>query len=475
MKYFFSLVIMILLLPVVTLAQGFEIKVKLDNYDEDILYLGYHYGEKQYLRDSTQVKDKKGYFVFSADTLLDKGMYLILMAPEKKHFQILVDDEQRISITADAEQVDKTITFKNSKQNEAFFSYMAYLSEQRKVTEGINDLMDAEKGADNKNVYTEQLQEVSAQVKAHQQSLVYANPDWLLSAIIKANWEIETPDFDGTEEEQMYSRFYYIRDHFFDHMDMSDDRLIRTPVMFPRVDAFVNKYHAIVPDSAIVAVDKVLSLLENNEAGYRYFLAHFLNHYSKSKYVGMDAVYVHLVENYYAKGLAPWVEEENLNKIIKEAAKLKPILIGKSAPDLVMQNRQGQQVVLSEIDADFTVLIFWAPDCGHCKKSMPGVSQFAEKFQDKGVAVFSVCSKLNDVTECWEMIDDKKLDHMVHVVDPYYKSRFKERYNVNSTPKIFILDKDKTIVSKSIGTEQLDEIMTRFTEDLKGWLDDIAI
>ncbi len=468
MRYFFSLIILVCLSFSLAYGQGFEIKVKLDNYDEDILYLGYHFGEKQYLRDSTDVKDKKGYFVFSADTLLDKGMYLILMAPEKKNFQILIDDTQKISLTADAEQIDKTITFKNSKQNEAFFKYMSYLSERRRESEVIKGQMDEADDDQKKADYEAQLREISKQVRAHQESIVNANPQWLLSAIIKANWDIETPEFEGTEEEQMYSRFYYIRDHFFDNLDMSDDRLIRTPVMFPRVDAFVNKYHAVIPDSAIVAVDKVMAKLDGNASGYRYFLAHFLNHYSKSKYVGMDAVYVHLVENYYAKGKASWVEEENLNKIIKEAAKLKPILIGKPAPDLTMQTREGRPVVLSEVDADFTVLIFWAPDCGHCKKSMPGVSKFAEKFKEKGVTVFSVCSKLNDVTECWEMIDDKNLDHMLHAVDPYYKSRFKEKYNVNSTPKIFILDRDKTIVSKSIGTEQLDEVMTRFTEDLKG-------
>lgn len=449
-------------------AQEFEMKVKLDNYEEEVLYLGYHYGDKQYLRDSSTSKDASGYFVFKSDTLIDKGMYLVLMAPEKKHFQVLIDDVQRMEITADANQIEKTIVFKGSPQNTLFYDYMAFLGSLRTEVEDLKAQMEAAEGEAEKERIQGLLMDKNKSVRTYQDELVAKNPEYLLSAVVKANWDIETPEFEGTEEEQMYSRFYYIRDHFFKYMDMQDERMIRTPMMYTRVDAFVNKYHAIVPDSAIIAVEKVLQMVKGNEPAWRFFLSHFLNHYSKSKYVGMDAVYVHLVENYYSKGDAPWVDEENLAKIVKEANKLKPILLGKKAPELRMQDRDGKIVSLHATDSDYTVLIFWAPDCGHCKKSMPDVDKFAEKFQSKGVTVFSVCSKLGDVAECWEMIDDKGMVHMVNVVDPKYSTRFKDLYYVSTTPKIYVLDKDKTIVSKNIGTEQLDEILTRFTGELKG-------
>ena len=46
----------------------------------------------------------------------------------------------------------------------------------------------------------------------------------------------------------------------------------------------------------------------------------------------MDAVYVYLVENYYATGQAAWTEEEQLKKIIDNATTLQPLLVGKIAP-----------------------------------------------------------------------------------------------------------------------------------------------
>ena len=37
-------------------AQGYEIKVKLDNYEGKSAKLGFHYGNKQYIKDSAKVE-----------------------------------------------------------------------------------------------------------------------------------------------------------------------------------------------------------------------------------------------------------------------------------------------------------------------------------------------------------------------------------------------------------------------------------
>ena len=45
--------------------------------------------------------------------------------------------------------------------------------------------------------------------------------------------------------------------------------------------------------------------------------------------MGMDAVFVHMVENYYMTGEAYWVEEDQLKKIEERAEKIAPNLIGR--------------------------------------------------------------------------------------------------------------------------------------------------
>jgi len=54
-------------------------------------------------------------------------------------------------------------------------------------------------------------------------------------------------------------------------------------------------------------------------------------------------------------------------------------------------------------------------DCGHCKKAAPFMVEFAEKFKDKGVKVFAVCTSVaksaddKDVPDCWKGVEEKGL------------------------------------------------------------------
>jgi thiol-disulfide isomerase/thioredoxin len=195
------------------------------------------------------------------------------------------------------------------------------------------------------------------------------------------------------------------------------------------------------------------------------YLSHHFNEAAASKIVGMDAIYVYLIDNYYGKGLAPWSTEDNLRQFRESADRLRPLLIGKTAPDIKMQRRDGSAVSLHEVDSDYTIVYFWQYECGHCKASTPVMKEFYDKWKEKGVALFAVCTKVGDeVPGCWDYIDEKEIGDWMHTVDPYLRSRFVKLYDVVQTPAIFVLDKDKKIISKRIGAEQLDELMQKITE-----------
>ena len=444
-------------------TNGFRIEVKLENYQHDMLKLGYHFGDKQYIRDSANIDPKSGFFVFEADTMLESGVYLIIMQPDNKYFQVLIDEnEQQFSLKADANSPESDIQFKGSPQNTDFYAYMKKLSDFRKE---LDDIKAKFPEGDTSAALKDLNFQVNAKVREFQKSIYNKNPKRLLAGIISFNFEVEDfPTFSGTEEEIAISKFYYTREHYFDFIDKNDARLIRTPLLYQKVDYYVNKMHAIMPDSTLKAVESVLTLFKDNQEVWRFFLSNFLNTYYKSKYVGMDLIYVHLVENYYEKGLTPWVSQENLDKIVKQAKDWKPLLLGKKGPNIVMQKQDGSKIALHDINSDFVVLLFWAPDCGHCQKTMPDVVAFADKYKDKSVTVMAVCGKLGDVDECWKMVESKKMQNLLNVTDANYQSRFKERYDVQTTPKIYILDKHKTIISKNLGPQQLDEVIGRFIE-----------
>lgn len=465
-------------------AGGYKIRIKLDNYPEKELTLGFHYGDKQYVKDTATV-GADGFFVFEADTLLPCGVYLLVLKPDNSFIQVLIPpDDQDFTLTTDAKDSVNKMKVKGSDDNEVFYDYLRYLAKLRPEADTLRAQMGRLKGnmADSTRLAA-QLTELDKSVKKYQADLIAKHPNFLSAKIVKASIEPEVPDFKGDEKEVARKKYYWYRDHFFDNIDVADPCLLRSPVLHPKIDQYVTKVTPQHPDSVNVAVDFVIGKMANSKENYKFYLIHFLNFYAKSTLVGFDACYVHIAQKYYCSGQATWTKKEDVEKICDNARRLEPILIGRIAPNFTAMDRSNQPHNLWDVDADYTVLFFWAPDCGHCKKAAPYMVEFAKKYKDRGVKVFAVCTQVVTSKEdsntlekanehCWKGVEEKGFtdDLFLNLSDPYLRSRYKSLYDIQTTPQIFILDRKHEILSKRIGADQLDNVMEmvmKFQEEKK--------
>ena len=459
-RIFLSLFTLFLLTSMTTAQSGYQIDVKIDGHTEKEAYFGYHYGDKQYIKDTVQI-NSDGYFTFKGDEALEGGVYLIIMPPENQYFEFLIDGaDQHFTLETTKENAAEKMQVKDSKDNETWYGYLRYLSEkipmQKKLHEQKAKLV---KGDAKMGKVEKELDDLNKEVKKYHNDLINKSPKSLPAALIRPRLEIDLPEFEGDEKEQQMKRYYFYKKHYFDNIDLGDDRLLRSPFLFKRVDYYMNKLTPQHPDSISISIDYLLGKMEPAEETFKYYLIHFLNKYASSKVVGQDAVYVHLVDKYYKTGKAPWTEEEQLAKIIDNADRLKPVLIGVKARNIKTQDKDGQFHDLYKIDSKYTIVYFWAPDCGHCKKMTPFLIDFNEKFSSKGVKIMTICKpKSGEYKECWDYIDEKEnMNKILNTFDP--SNRAQIYYNIRSTPSMFILDKDKKIIMKGIGADQLEEVM----------------
>lgn len=65
-------------------------------------------------------------------------------------------------------------------------------------------------------------------------------------------------------------------------------------------------------------------------------------------------------------------------------------LINNPAPDFTLKSLSGQNLNLTEQRGKITVINFWASWCGPCRKEMPILQSFHEKYTDLGVQVWGV-------------------------------------------------------------------------------------
>jgi peroxiredoxin len=481
MKKIFSLLAAILCLWTSLEAKdGYEIRVKLDNYAEKKLVLGFHLADKQYIKDTALIDDK-GWFTFKDKDgkALPSGMYLIITLPEKQYFQVLIDkDEQFFSIESDAKNPSEKIKFKDAPLNESFYAYIKALGDFRKNANKLREQIKKDSSDKVKvKMLEKELDKIDVAAKAYQVKVTTTNPKSFLASIVKAGQDPEVPKFEEIkdEKENQTKRYYYYKQHYFDNIDMTDGRLLRTPILSGKVDYYLDKLVVQAPDSINEGMDRILNMVKPAEEIFKFYITDFLNRYAASKMVGMDACYVHMALNYYTNEKAtPWVEKENREKIITNAKELEPVLIGKTAPNLEkLQTRDGKLVNLYDIKSPYTMLLIWSPDCSHCKKEMPDIMEFYEKFKGKGVEIFAICNQTGDnVKKCWEYIDEQKRMTWLNVVDPFFVSNYMKKYAAVSTPQVFILDKNKKILIKKLEVKKLtdgimDEIIKSENEKMK--------
>jgi len=447
--------------------KGHDITFKIKNSKNDTLLLAYFYGDRQLIYD-TIYANKPGVYELKGDTMMHSGVYIGLVYPSKEYFQFLIDNEdQTFVLKTDYENL-QDISVKGSKDNQLFISYLKFIGEKNKEAQLLaNEKKKMEEAKEDLTEIEEKIKKLDREVKTYQREIIENNPSSLTAMLIKANTDIDIPEFQGTEEEVRLKRYYYYKEHFFDVVDFYNPAVLYTPFINNSMDTYIEKLTVPVPDSIIKSIDIVLKKMPVQSEVWRYYVSHFLNKYARSNYVGMDAVYVHIAKEYYGKGLTPWVDQKSLTRILDNALRMERVLIGKTAPDIVLYSRDSIPVKIGDIKADYLVLLFWKPDCGHCKHAMPDIIKFANDYKEKGVKVVTVCTKLgNKSSKCWEGVKELNMENLdYNLADPKNLSNFHLEYNIRATPTIFILDKDKKILIKQIPADRLGEVIDNIIKE----------
>ena len=460
MKKIYILILSFCFTSNLAISQKVDIKFKLDNYKNDTLIVGNYYADRQLVKDTLIRAEGEKEFVMQSDSLFEEGVYIAITIPDHQFVQFIIPKEdQEFEMQFDYDDLSK-VKIKDSYENELFYDYLAFLKKRRPENTRLQkELEEAQKQNKDDTRILAQIAALDRDILNQQQKIVLENPETITAMLIAANFQVDIPEFtEGTEEEIKTKRFRYYRSHYFDHLNFNHPGILRTPFLHDRINYYMEKLNSPLPDSTIIAIDYVLGKFDDNPEAFKFYTSYFLNQFAQMKMVGQDAIYVHIVDKYYGDEKAPWVKEETLAKIIDNANKLRPLLIGKTLPDVTTYEQDGTPVKIKDIDSNYTVLVFWAPNCGHCKKAMPHIVKFNDDYLAKGVKTISICTKGGDKFKgCWDSLEDKDMLRLLNTGDEYI--RFQRQLYVTKTPKIVVLNRDKEIVIKDIPAEKLGEII----------------
>lgn len=468
------------LLPAINVkAEGYELKVGIKNLANKEIIFGHQFADKLYPDDTLKL-DNSGQGILKGNTKFPEGIYFF-MTPSRSMFDFFMTENQSFSIETDTLNLFENLQFGNSPENSEALAYRLFMIEKQKELavlqkkkKNLTDTNEIQKVDTN-------IVHIAKELKAKADKIIADQANNFVGKFIEATLEINIPDPPKDNNGQIIDSLFqyrYYRKHYFDHMDLADARFLRTPLYDEKIKKYIEKVIPQIPDTINTECDQLLGIAEKDKDIFMYMLITLFNYYATSPIMGFDAVYAHIAENWYIPK-ATFSDTTFLRKTQENVAKLKPLLLGKTAPNLRMvwiptehfiESKSdtsaqknpyvGSFVDLYNLQAKYTILAFWESDCGHCKKTIPELYEIYQRLKPKGVQVFSVhMLGGGEGKKKWvDFVNEHELFEWMNVWNPYDFS-YKKRYDIISTPVIFILDKDKKIIGKKLDPKQIEEYL----------------
>ncbi len=461
-------------------SQGYEIKIKINNLSDTTVILGHYLNKSMYPDDTTWI-DKKGLGTFKGKAKLPGGMYIIFL-PSTKFFELLIDDNQKFYIETDTSNFIDNMIIKGSEENTIFNNFQKYMKAAQEKAISIQEKISDTISEKERETYITQLNKINEERIAHANKTVEENKGLFISTFIKATLDIEVPDPPKDDEGNILDstwQYYYFRNHYFDNFNISDARLLRTPIYEDKIMNYITNVIPQIPDSIIPEIDMLIEKSKADSSLFRFMLITLFNYYGKLNIMGMDAVQIHIADKYYLTE-SWWSDPKFLKGLKERVEKQKPLLIGMKAPDMELIDVPSEHFIKAENDtalkkfphagkpfslytteSDFIILLFWEADCGHCKKVVPKMYEiYQNSLKNKNVKVLAISTLFGEEGKIkWvDFVNKYKLYDWINAWNPY-SYEYKINYNIMATPQIYLLDHNKVIVAKKIGPEQAEEII----------------
>lgn len=481
-------VLLIALLIFTSTAYSQQLKFKISGQADTTIHLVKYFGKGLYYADTADIKGG----VVTFDGSKQQPGILAVLLPGQKLFEFVYNNEE-VYIETSFPNLMMASKVKKSDENRIFMDYVKFIgSERGKADQMTNQRKSMDSKSDEYKALTKQIDAVSEKVLNYQNDLIAKNPDKLVGKIVKMSMDIEVPDAPTDENGNITDstfRFRYYREHYFDNIDFKDDRLVRTPIFHNKLQKYFSR-EMMIPhwDTVIYYAFDLCDQFDPKSDMFKYCVQWITSEYEKSKIMGMDKVFHAMGTRYFCNrdkdgnSMAHWMSEKQLDKLCNRVSEIKHTLLGIQPPNITLLDPNDKWRDFYSLDKEYTVLYFWDPQCGHCKKVTPKIQRlYTEKFRDRGIEVFAVGKAVGEDYEKWKKyIKDEKLDFInVGVTDSIYRIamedarqlvpkhtslqslNYQQTFDVYATPRLFVLDKDKKIIAKGLSAAQLEEFLDR--------------
>lgn len=108
----------------------------------------------------------------------------------------------------------------------------------------------------------------------------------------------------------------------------------------------------------------------------------------------------------------------------------------------------------SNISAEYTLVLFWASWCPHCSSLLSAVKGIYDEYGDKGLEILAISIDKERTT--WQNAITKGQYRWINYSELNgWEGKAAKEYGVWSTPRMYLLDRDKRIIAKPASVGEL--------------------
>ncbi|MBL7111130.1 MAG: redoxin domain-containing protein [Bacteroidales bacterium] len=443
-------VILFISLSLHCFSQSYKVTIEISNFPNEKIILTRIHGDKVLTVDSIRSPGEKFGFILPENTPV--GMYRLILGKTKRaEFQggppqslDILFNKENISISTDFYYPVDSIKVYESEENKLYYQFLTSFNdlEDRKHmvypllttyprnTDFYDQLLD-----EFHNLQHDQLQLI--------EDLSGKNPESFASGVIKMHW---SPFLDGTKTEM--ERVVYIREHYFDELDFSDPSLLNSNMYADKIIRYLSLYRnprltqTEQEDLFIEAVDQIFPNIVPHPDVQAFVLEYLVKGFEQFKF---EKVLNHISENYLDESC----EAENKDMLKKRLAAYKKMALGNIAPDIIIENDGGEIIVLSEINHQYVLVMFWATTCPHCNYMIPRLKKWYEENRDVDMEVLAI--SIDTSTSEWRnKLAEYELPWINCNENGGWSGKVAIDYNLYATPTMFILDRNLKILAKPV-------------------------
>jgi cytochrome c biogenesis protein CcmG/thiol:disulfide interchange protein DsbE len=127
----------------------------------------------------------------------------------------------------------------------------------------------------------------------------------------------------------------------------------------------------------------------------------------------------------------------------------------KKAANFVLKSADGTTYELSKMKGKVVVINFWATWCGPCRKEIPDFIEAYKKYNSKGLEIIGISLDQDGWTKVTPFVKQNNINYPIVLGDENITDNYG---GINAIPTTFIVDKNGTIVDKTIGLMSLKQL-----------------